>query len=178
MRNQTHIVYFLCAVFVMTSCVASGNGQMIREAVMTEGMSIVAQTKYGELKIFAGKGNERSFTWDNETIKTNLIPREKRWHGTLGLYHPQLRPPHKNVVHMVVEEHETHYDSTNNAIKYMNKYEGIEDIYRDDGLFIRFVKKTSADGEIFIDILIVQIMINGEKPSELPGSQNNKIKVY
>ena len=179
MKSILRLLIFICCLLPLIGCFshrASGNAKFI-EAVMTEGMSILVYSKHGNLLIEAGKGAERCFTWDGESFKTTLNPRKKRWYGALGLYHPQLRPPHKNVVHMTVEEHQTHYQSVKDAIKYMNSYEDSEDIYRDDGLFVRFRKETSEKGEIFISILVVQIMINGVKPSELPGSQNNRIVI-
>lgn len=34
---------------------------------MKEGMSINAQTEFGLIEIYAGKGCERTFKWDNES---------------------------------------------------------------------------------------------------------------
>jgi hypothetical protein len=150
---------------------------MIKEAVMEEGMKIIVHSQHGELKIEAKEDGKRSFTWDNETYNAKLIPRKERWFRKLGLYHPQLRPPHKNVVHMVVEEYEFNFNSIEDSIRYMNQYEGIEDIYNDNGLFIRFDKKINNLGQIAINIQIVRILIDGKIPSQLPGSQNQKIEV-
>lgn len=180
MKRFLKILLFLCCLLILNGCSIHERNMgniKIREAVMTEGMSILVYTQYGKLLIDAGKGAERNYTWDGETFKATLTPRRNRWYGALGLYHPQLRPPHKNVAHMVAEEHQTHYNSAKEAIKYMNTYEGSEGIYRDDGIFVRFIKQTSEKGEIFINILVAQIMINGEKPAELPGSQNKRIVV-
>ena len=171
------IVFFLI-IIVSTSCANHQNTTpTIREAVMTDGMTISVITKYGEVIISAGKGAKRMYTWEGKTFKTELIPRKERWHGTLGLLDGNnLRPPHKDVIHMVIEECQIHYSSIAKAIKRLGKCEGIEDIYRDDGLFIRFQKKPSPDNGLYVvDIAVFQIMINGEKPDKLPGSQNNKI---
>ncbi|MCD6475977.1 MAG: hypothetical protein J7K85_06885 [Anaerolineaceae bacterium] len=146
---------------------------------MTDGMTISVNTKYGEVIISAGKGAKRSYTWEGETLKTELVPRKKRWHGTLGLLDDNnLRPPHKDVTHMLIEECQIHYSSIVDATRRLNTYEGIEDIYRDDGLFIRFRKEPMvAEGKFYIDISVFQILIDHTKPTKLPGSQNSKIKV-
>ena len=153
--------------------------KIIKEAVMTEGMSIIVQTQYGEFIIKAGKGAERSYTWEGKTLNTVLVPREKRWHGTLGLLDDnKLSPPHKDVIHMVIEECQIHYASFANATKGLSKHSkfepNIENIYRDDGLFVRFIKREmEIEGKYFVDISVFQILINGEKPSQLPESQNH-----
>ena len=180
LRDLPKIILFIPMIF--SSCVHTSSSDAdrtpIREAVMQDGMKIITMTKHGEFIVEAGSGTERSYTWDGETVKVNLVPRQERWHGTLGLLDGNdVDPPHKNVVHVVIEECQIHYNSLDDATKRLGTYEGIEDIYRDDGLFIRFTKQTSDNGEIFIDISIFQILINGEKPIKLPGSQNNKIKV-
>ena len=141
---------------------------------MTEGMAIKAQTYFGLFEILAGKGCERTYTWENQSYTTELIPREERWYGKLGLYHPQMRPTHKNVVHMIAEEYQMNYDSEQEAINSMNPQ---QDLYNDQGLHLSFVKRDGPGGKdnIFISITVSQILINGKKPTKLPGSNNNKI---
>lgn len=143
---------------------------------MTEGMIIKAQTKYGPFEILAGKDCERTYTWENQSYLTELIPREERWYGKLGLYHPQMRPPHKNVVHMIAEEYQMNYGSEQEAIEYMDAQ---QDLYNDQGLHLSFVKKDGPGGKgnIFISVTISQILINGKRPTKLPGSKNNLIKI-
>ena len=145
---------------------------------MPEGMSIVIKSDNGELLIKAGRKTNRSYTWNGETISADLIPRLERWYGALGLYHPHLRPPHENVVHMIVQEYEKNFDSLDDALKWIKEHNDPDCIYRDDGLFTRFSRKESIDGKIVINILLIQILNDGKKPTKIPGSQNNKIRVY
>ena len=118
-----HIYFYLLIVAICTPALASDTELAhIREAVMTEGMVIYIQTKHSELIIHAGKGTERSYTWDGETVRVNLIPRQKRWHDKLGLLspHPML-PPHINVGHMIVEECQLHFISLDYTRTYLKK---------------------------------------------------------
>jgi hypothetical protein len=169
------LISFFLTLFLPHISLSQCDPSTIRESVMVEGMIIIAQTSQGVVEIHAGKTCERGFKWDNELFQTELIPRPERWCGHLGLYHPQLKPPHKNVVHMVAQEYQAHYQSESEAVGSLNKYS--EDIYNDSGLHVRFTKQISPSGEIFIDILVSQILINGEKPRKLQGSQNSKINV-
>ncbi len=169
------IVFFIFLLFATISF--SNENAKISGAVMDEGMIIILHSQHGELIIIAQKGCKRTFIWDHEKFETELIPRKSEWYGKLGLYHPQLRPPHKGVVHMVVEEYEFNYSSVEASIKDMNKYHGIEDIYNDDGLFVRFDKQINNSDQVVINIQIVQILINGEKPTQIPGSQNERLEI-
>lgn len=151
----------------------------VKEAVMEIGMQITAYTKHGEFVIKANSDTERTYTWDGKSMNVNLVPRQNKWHGKLGLLDPNnIHPPHENVVHVVIEECQIHYDSVTNVIKSMNSYEDIEDLYRDDGLFVRFQKNLLPEnGKYAVDISVYQILVNGKKPTKLPGSQNHKIIV-
>ena len=148
---------------------------------MTEGMIISIDTKHGEVIIKAGKGAKRSYTWEGQTLHTVLVPREKIWHGTLGLLdNNNLRPPHKNVIHMLIEECQIHFKSIADANKSLTrtaKFDtSIEDIYTDDGLFVRF-RKGPLEDKYAIEFNVYQVLIKGNKPDKLSGSQNSETRV-
>ncbi|MBE9536267.1 MAG: hypothetical protein IMF07_03720 [Proteobacteria bacterium] len=168
------LALFICFnIFLITGC--SYRSKAIREAVMSKDMSITFLSDFGLIEIIAGDKNKRTYIWDSKKVKVRLIPRKEIWYGKFGLYHPAVRPPHKGVVHMVVEEAQLHYNSINDAIKKL----GINDyIYSKDGLLLFFKRTTSGDGKSFVDISVYQIYINGKKPSNLPGSQDSKIKIH
>lgn len=150
----------------------------IRESVMHNGMAILAQTDHGDLEIKAGLGSERSYKWDGEKIDVELIPRCERWYGTLGLISPRhINKPHPNVVILNIEEFQINYNDFTNFLEWKTKYASSDDLYRDDGLSVRFLKRISPEGLIAIDITICQVLIDGKKPSSLPGSQNFRIKL-
>lgn len=149
----------------------------IREAVMHNGMAILTQTDHGDLEIKAGQGSERSYKWDGKIVDVELIPRCERWYGTLGLISPNhIKKPHPNVVILNIDEYQVNYDDFTKFLEWKTKYASSDDVYRDDGLSIRFLKKVSPEGLIAIHITVCQVLIDGEKPNSLPGSQNNRIK--
>ena len=176
-RSFLYVLIAFCLLLAIPHVVvARCDSSTIQEPAMAEGMVIVAQTEYGVVEIRAGQGCVREYKWDGDKFKTEIWPRKERWYGHLGLYHPQLRPPHRGVVHMVAEEYQENYQSVDEAVKSMNKFDH-EDLYSDDGLHVRFIKRGKSSDKVFINILVSQILINGEKPKKLAGSQNAKIMV-
>jgi len=49
-------------------------------------------------------------------------------------------------------------------------------VYNDDGLLIT-LHSTGPSEDNVLDLMIFQMLINGRKPTKLPGSQNNRIVV-
>lgn len=172
------IVTFFFAFWAI-SCSAKCSPSQIHDAVMTEGMTISTATSHGFLEIKAGKGCEREYTWNGQKYKAELIPRTERWCGHLGLYGPALRPPFPDVVHMIAQEHQTNYKSDADFLKYREKGEDpdVFEIYNDEGLFLRFIKRVSPSGQIALDVLVSQILINAKKPSKLSGSNSSGLLV-
>jgi len=178
MRFVLGVIATFVFVFLATSSTAKCNPAQIQEAVMVEGMTITANTSHGLLKIRAGKGCEREYTWIGKSLKTDLIPRTERWYGQLGLISKNLRPPFPNVEIMNIQEHQANYDSYEHFLKYRNKDDpDIYEIYNDEGLMLRFIKRVSPSDQIALDILVAQIRIKGQVPSKILGSRNSDISV-
>lgn len=166
-------------VFLSISCSAKCDSSKIREAIMTEGMTISAATSHGLLVIRAGNGCEREYTWNGEKFKAELTPRTEEWSGHFGLYGPALRPPFPSVVHMVAQEHPSKYQSEAQFFKHREDGENpdVYEVYNDDGLLLRFIKRVSPTGQIALNVFVSQILINGTKPVQLKGSRNTEISV-
>ncbi len=146
---------------------------------MSEGMTIKANTSHGFLEIRAGEGCAREYTWSGKSLKTNLIPRTERWYGQLGLISGNMKIPFPNVVIMNIQEHQANYNSYEPFLKYRNNGEDsdVYEVYNDEGLLLKFIKRVSPSDQIALDILVGQILINGHKPSKLLGSRNSDILV-
>ena len=148
--------------------------KIVNEIVLAPGDSIIVEADWAVIKIISRGKNIRDYTWEGETISVELIPRQNRWHGSLGLYHPQVRPPHEDVVHMVVEEGQQHFLTMTDALDWIASF-GEKPIYRDDGLLVSTRSTGKTSGKKFVNISVWQIYIKGKKPTELSGSRNNKI---
>lgn len=146
---------------------------------MKEGMTISVRTQHGDLTIKAGYGCEREYIWDGISYTTELVPRTKPWYGTYGLLSkPYLNPPFPDVIIMNTEEAIFDYNSYDHFYKYHEKNDPeVYEVYNDEGMLIRFIKRVSQSDRVAIDILVGQIRINGKLPKKLNGSRNSEISV-
>jgi hypothetical protein len=181
------IIISSCIVLFLSGCgsLYTGNKSSIvaQEAVLSTGMKICAEDKGSSICIVAGKNNERSISLDGKTRSINLVPREKRWHGTLGLLSPghpgDLWEDDEGVTMANIEEAQIHYKSIEAVEKSLtnpfNKEWGGHEVYSDDGLSIRWKITQMQDRQFIFDLSIYQILINGKKPEKLTGSNNSQI---
>jgi hypothetical protein len=146
------------------------------EVVMAPGSSISAETSMGEIKITAGKGLMRSYTWDGATRSVEMGVRKVRWYGSLGLSFPgpgDHWKEHNGITRGVLEEGQMKFKTVAAAIKWIKQRRNtIPLVYRDDGLVVGFDKVPERKQ---INVEVWQIYINGKKPKTLPGSTNTYI---
>lgn len=147
------------------------------EIVMPALSTIEAETPNGLIIIKSGKGLKRSYTWNGETRYVNMIPREERWYGSLGLYYPgsgfHWSATKDGIKRGVLEEGQQHFKTIDEALKWIQKQLYWGAVYRDDGLLVQF-NKTGAPAYT-LSVSVWQIFINGKKPKHLDGSTNNAI---
>lgn len=147
------------------------------EVVMSPGMSITAETPVGKMTITAGKGLNRSYTWEGATRSVEMIPREERWYGSLGLYFPgpaEHWNEHNGITRGVVEEGQQHFKTAEEFREWLAARKYMPYVYREDGLVVGW-RKAPARKQLNVEVW--QIYINGKKPAKLDGSQGDKIKV-
>jgi len=146
-------------------------------------MSITATNNTGTIKITAGKAFERFYSWDGATRSEILEPRRERWVGRLGIRKiTNINwKPHNTITHALLEEAQLNFFSIRDALAFIRHDDRLDGntVYNDSGLMVTWNKEldqTSAtDG--FLEVNVWQVLINGEKPIKLHGSQNNKILV-
>jgi hypothetical protein len=154
-----------------------------REIVFSDGMKICAKTPLDSICISAVGGNTRSIMWDGEVHSITLIPRKKRWHGLLGLVSPKqpgnLWKSKDGVIRAIVEEAQINYTNVEMAVDGLD-FPSVENdynfVYNDSGLLLIWHKSILPNQKV-LDLMIYQILINGEKPQYLPGSRNNDIYI-
>lgn len=147
------------------------------ETVMSPGMRIHATTPEGEMVVTAVDQLTRSYTWEGATRSVEMSPRTERWYGSLGLYFPgpgDHWKEHKGITRGVTEEGQQHFKSADEALEWIRSRKWMAYVYRDDGLAVGW-SKTLPRKQLNVEVW--QIMINGKKPAQLPGSQNEKILV-
>ncbi len=154
------------------------------EVVMCEGMSIIATNTVGTIKITAGKGFERFYTWDGDVRSQVLVPRKERWAGRFGILNGPGKKwkSHHSITDANLEEAQLHFKTLDEAIQFIrhdSRLDG-ETVYNDEGLVVTWSKAmhpyNKEEGSV-LSVDVYQVLINEVKPSKLPGSQNDKIIV-
>ncbi|MCW3055246.1 MAG: Ankyrin repeat protein [Chthonomonadales bacterium] len=141
---------------------------------MAPGMRITVNAPAGIMTITAKDDLVRAYTWEGATRSVEMIPREERWYGSLGLYYPgpgDHWKEHHGITRGVLEEGQQHFKTTAEARKWLRTSQLI---YRDDGLAASWSKEL---GRRQLGVSVWQIYVAGKKPAKLSGSQNGKIAV-
>ena len=176
--------FFIIVLIGCASCVSNSkikNHADTKETVLKAGMTLCATSDDEKICIFAEDEFKRLIYWDGLSNSITLVPRKERWHGKLGLVSP--KPPknlwtNKNgVTRVLIQEAQIKIKSAEKFTKGLNlpgRGDGYNVVYNDDGLLIIWKKSVLPDHNV-LDLMLYQIISNGEKPNSLPGSQNDKI---
>lgn len=166
------------------------------EAVMVEGMWISFTNANGAMTITAGKGFERSYTWEGDTRSLEMWPRSKRWYGSMGMYNPgsyipgelEQWEPHDGIKRCVAAEGQRHFTDLTTALEWINTpyhRKRMDYIYNDSGLVVGMEKqpetlkeRLSKDFPGTLSVDVWQIYIDGKKPDRMDGAKNDAISVY
>lgn len=145
------------------------------ETVMAEGAIIEATNKFGTIKIEAGKGTRRTYSWDQGREDVRLRKRPSRWYGSLGLYHPGGGKH----VHLVVEEGIQHFCSEREAREWLLKSQDRMDwVCSSDGLFVGWYSTKKPDEESWAVLVSVwRICINGHTLLSLGSDGKSSLNV-
>lgn len=171
--------YFITALLALScpsSLIAWNPFRAVQsESVMTKGMTIEASNTFGRIRIEAGEGTRRTFSWDGGRESVRLLTRRSRWHGSLGLYHPGGNPR----VHLVVEEGQQHFCSENEANEWLLRgQDRMNWACSSDGLVVGWYKTKKPDRDYWAVIVEVwQVYIKGQKPSYLSACASRSVQI-
>jgi ankyrin repeat protein len=147
------------------------------EVVMSPGMRITATTSVGTIAITAADEMTRSYTWDGATRSIEMQPQKSRYLGSLGLFFDGVTVhwrEHHGIARCSTQEGQQDFKTVEKALKWIKEPERMKPVYRDDGLMVGWYKDLPRK---MLWVEVWQILINGKKPTRLPGSQNDKIVV-
>jgi len=143
---------------------------------MTPGMTIVARTPTGTLKISAREGYDRTFEWDGCSKTLTLTPRWNRFEGRKGITFQGSGVTWLfgcgGIHRAVVMEEQMPVGSEEEFHEFVRLYDGMHYVYRNDGLVVGWIK---SKGEMSIDVF--QVLVQGSKPTRLVGAQDENILV-
>ncbi len=147
------------------------------EVVMVPGMRITAKTSVGTISVTATGLLTRTYTWEGASRSLEMDRREERWYGSLGLDYPgpgDHWKEHNGITRAVVEEGQQHLHSLAEFRKFVKDHSYHPVIYRNNGLFFCWGKVL---GRRQLDVEVWQIVLNGRKPTKLPGANDLGLKV-
>lgn len=148
------------------------------EFAMAPGQTIMAATPVGTIEIHADDWLRRSYTWEGATRSVETWPRAERWYGSLGVYYPgpgSHWEEHHGITRGVVQEGQQHFDSVKAAMAWISEHQQwMPNVYRNDGLMVGW-SKTPEREQLNVDVW--QIIVNGKKPTNLPGATDAAIRI-
>jgi hypothetical protein len=165
-------------IATLLGCGAPSKPYPFTELVLMPGTSITAELPIGSITINADDPLKRTYTWEGASRSVRLWPRPERWYGNLGAYYPgpgEHWREHHGITRGVLQEGQQHFQTIEEALTWIRQpWQSKCSVYRDDGLFVLF-DKTPERKQINVDL--IQILVGGHKPTSLPGSQNEKIRI-
>jgi uncharacterized protein len=176
-------VLFLSSLALLPGALAddakprSGRLPATCEVVMSPGMKITATTSVGTIAVTAADELTRAYTWDGGTRAVEMQPQKSRYFGSLGLFFEGADVhwrEHHGIARCSTEEGQQDFKTVEEVMKWIKEPERMDPVYRDDGLMVGWYKDLPRK---MLRVNVWQILINGKKPTRLPGSQNDKIVV-
>ncbi len=146
------------------------------EMAMCKGMVVEATNENGTILIEAGEGTERTYQWNRRERALRLQKRHDRWYGSMGMKTPVTGKP----VHFVLQEGQQHFCSEKEVLEWLvwsdRDYKWV---YTSDGFVVGWnsakLKRKGYDCALHVDVW--QIFINGKRPANLPGAENDRVQV-
>jgi hypothetical protein len=145
------------------------------DAVLNPGEQIVAKTAAGRIKIEAGPGRRRIYTWDGLRRGAILKPRTQPFPGETGkgLYFngkPAVWAPANGITRLDAEEGKRNFDNTSDAKIWM-QIRRLYYTYNDHGLAVGWKRQGNT-----LHVELWQFTIDGKKPTQMPGADDAAIQ--
>ena len=166
----------LLGVIGIAACNQDTSEVPVKNAVLKPGETVEANNTNGRVRITYVSATKRRYEWDNKSREVNLIPREEIFDGKLGLYEPAdgWASSFRND-RLVVQESIINFESASEIDAFLVQSKDYMNwVYTDHGLVVGF-GRTPARRQINIDLW--QLLVQGQKPKELKGSQNTAIRL-
>jgi serine/threonine-protein phosphatase 6 regulatory ankyrin repeat subunit B len=106
-----------------------------------------------------------------------MEPQKSRFFGSLGLFFDGVTVhwrDHHGIARCSTQEGRQNFKSVDEALKWIKEPGRRNPAYRDDGLMVGWYKDLPRK-MLFVEVW--QVLVNGKKPTRLPGSQDGKIVV-
>lgn len=179
-NTMVQVIGLFILIFSILGCNVGSSKGMPDEVVLSAGMKIEAINKNGIFSILYIDSHRRKFGWNGNSETIRLNARSKRFpevsalrsKGDLGLYHAA---PGRRYPRLVVREAIVHFDCTEKLYQFLRQGSNLMDwVYTEDGLMIGFNEYPERNQ---INILLFQLLLNGQKPDGLSGARPESINI-
>jgi hypothetical protein len=176
------ILIVLTSCLFVVACSPSEPLTQESEAVLKEGTVLTIEGEKNNLQITARKGTRRHYLWNECKLSSRLDLRPERQMGKLGIYDSKAAYlPFFNkcegITAPLVDEAQIHFSSRQDIeewIKFFNSPSPFRTLWTDTGLVVRFLL-TPNRNRLAIEVL--QLCLNGEKPTGLTPSQQEYLTI-
>jgi len=183
-KMAERIFITIIVLFGLSSCTKSDNGLdendvKMENLAMRPSMIIEATNKNGSVEIEYISILERKFDWGEGEEIRKLWPRPREFYGQRGSYDPASKfvwEFWKPSPRIVSSDSTLEVGSEENM--YAKLYEGsavFDWVYNDTGLVVGFAKQEMRGRQV--NVIVNQLLINGEKPNGIKGSRPNQLKI-
>jgi hypothetical protein len=177
--NLRHVALLLYIATALPGCEQRlSPSELARiESVMTPGMTITAVTPNGPITIRARSPLRRTYSFDSQTLAVTMTPRAERWYGSLGLYSPgfSLRLWERSGIYRaVVQEGQQHFNTSAEALQWLNERSWMPFVYRNDGLVVGW---STTPQRHQLNAEVWQFYVDHQKPVSLQGAQDAKVTI-
>jgi len=141
------------------------------EIVLTDGTQLAANAPWGRIKIEAGPGLRRVYTWRDNRRGVILEPRNERFAGSMGIHYegkPPVWEPAEGITQVDLEEGQRRFETVDDAMIWM-QIRRLRYSYTNDGLVVGWKPK----GDTLV-VELWQFYIDGKKPTSLPGAEDSR----
>jgi hypothetical protein len=147
----------------------------VRDNVLEPGESVEATNRFGTVRVTYVSPTSRRYRWDKTVRTVEMIVRQERFLGALGLYDPASQSSDHGPVRLVTQESKLNFASYDEIYRFLHQSKDLEDwVYTKDGLTVGF-GRTPERNQINVDVW--QILINGQKPRDLIGARDANIRM-
>jgi hypothetical protein len=164
----------LAAIAIVCSSAACDSEHTVdNESVLCPGSTLTVNGEHHSISIAAPSTLVRTYAADGVRETVELIPRDRRWNGSLGLYIPSGI----GSTHIVAEEGIQFFSTSEDLQQWIewNRSVGGQLRYTSDGLFVRWTVSHAADKDSgpkhSLAVSVFQLLLDGEKPDNLTGAR-------
>ena len=144
------------------------------EVVLSDNTQLVANAPFGPIKIEAGPGLRRVFTWNDVRRGVIVDPRKSRFAGSMGITYegkPPVWEPAQGVTQLEYEEGQRRFENMDDATIWM-QIRRLHYVYDNRGIVVGWQQNGDT-----LKVELWQFYIDGKQPTSMPNADDSAITI-